>query len=950
MNNPDVDRNPIEYLASEFIELERRGDAPDIDAFLIEHREHEAEVRELIGTMRAMERLKIKREAPPGAASLGPYQLKQLGDFRIIREVGRGGMGIVYEAIQESLQRRVAIKVLPQQALLDSKQLRRFEREARTAGSLHHPNIVAVHGVGEHERFHYYVMQFIDGVPLDDCQAPSYAKGASVKSLTATDTESDSPPTLTVHTNDNKTSELSSNEISLDETQTQSISELRRAAEAQRKTKQTRNKLLAEQSPPAKSVGTIEQVTACLDRFSFDEVARIGRDAADAIHYAHEQGVLHRDIKPGNLMLDVKGRLWITDFGLARGGDESQVTQTGDVVGTLRYLPPETFRGEIDARGDIYSLGITLYELITNRPAYTANTRHRLMDKVLNEEPVSPRKIRSDTPRDLATIVMKSIAKVPSRRYATAAELAADLKRWQQGKPIQARRISVPERWWLWSRRNPLTASLAGALGAAIILLGGLFGWDYWRTKVEYTDVQFALTDEQKARKQAEETSQKAIETLNDIYLRLGAADHTSEPASVTAAPVVMSDDEIALLESLLSFHSKLAEGSDDANMVQEVALAKRRVGDIRQRLGRSDEALNVYRNALAMYEAMGHEGPFDYTLNRAEICNEIGVILRSIQKVEEAKAAFQQAVDILIASKNTDTQPDARFQLARAYLLLGEAPSDEMGPPPPGHSTHPPSRTEAAVTRAMIDESISLLEALRREDKESKRYRHLLGVAYRESGRHLLPVRAREAFEQSRLLLTGLHQEFPAVADYQYDLAKTLSIWPLGLPNSPEMKLKQEYLLEAKLLSEQLVDRYNTTPSFLLLQLSVLFRLNRDSSRRGQFEETDEYLRRAANLAHRLQSDYPGVPGYLMWRATVHNSQGLELMLSRDYIAARKEIETGIDLLETELNDDSTFQFHGALSQAYATLAQVDRAQGLPAADSVQKAAKHRQLGNIPN
>jgi tetratricopeptide (TPR) repeat protein len=202
-------------------------------------------------------------------------------------------------------------------------------------------------------------------------------------------------------------------------------------------------------------------------------VARIGQQVSSALSYAHGQRVLHRDIKPSNLLLDACGTVWVTDFGLAKE-EGNDLTRTGDVVGTLRYIAPERFTGVSDARSDIYSLGLTLYELLTLRAAFAETDRVRLVRTITHEEPLVPHKIDPHIPRDLETIVLKAIAKESTRRYARAEDLEEDLSRFLLDRPIAARRASGWERTWRWCRRNPLAASLATSL--SVILIGGIVG------------------------------------------------------------------------------------------------------------------------------------------------------------------------------------------------------------------------------------------------------------------------------------------------------------------------------------------------------------------------------------------------------------------------------------------------------------------------------------------
>ncbi len=214
----------------------------------------------------------------------------------------------------------------------------------------------------------------------------------------------------------------------------------------------------------------------------YRSVARIGVQVADALAYAHEQGVLHRDIKPSNLMLDVAGRVWVTDFGLAKVEGSDGPTRTGDIVGTVRYMPPERFDGWSDHRSDVYSLGATLYELLTLQPLFGRTRQSELIDKVLHNSPEAPRKLDPKIPRDLETIVLKAIAKEPVHRYATARALGEDLERFLEDRPIRARRSTTLELCWRWCRRNPglAGATITAALLVALLAIGAtIAAWKF---------------------------------------------------------------------------------------------------------------------------------------------------------------------------------------------------------------------------------------------------------------------------------------------------------------------------------------------------------------------------------------------------------------------------------------------------------------------------------------
>jgi serine/threonine protein kinase len=312
---------------------------------------------------------------------------ERLGDFRILREIGRGGMGVVYEAVQESLGRHVALKVFSHHPQIGSIQLIRFQREARAAALLHHTNIVPVFGVGVHEHVHYYAMQYIHGQSLDSViREMIRLRRDEVQELAI-------PQDATRHISLSLADGLLTNRfgtppdglkpnarVSSSTAQVRGQSDRARPAED------------ADGSPPAGSHSTSSLLAHTESQF-FRSVARLGVQVAGALAYAHAHGVVHRDIKPGNLLLDLQGTVWVTDFGLAKAQGHEELTSPGDVVGTLRYMAPERFQGKGDAQCDIYSLGVTLYELLTLRPAFTASHRVQLMSAILHDRPAAPRKL-----------------------------------------------------------------------------------------------------------------------------------------------------------------------------------------------------------------------------------------------------------------------------------------------------------------------------------------------------------------------------------------------------------------------------------------------------------------------------------------------------------------------------------------------------------------------------
>jgi eukaryotic-like serine/threonine-protein kinase len=441
----------VEALAARL----QAGEAVDLEACARAHPECADRLRQLLPAVRML--ADLGRSAggaggpAPGAAG------GTLGDYRLLREVGRGGMGVVYEAEQLSLRRRVALKVLAFAAVLDPRHLQRFQNEARSAACLHHPNIVPVYGVGCERGVHYYAMQFIEG------------------------------PTLAALIQDLRR-------------------QRRRPADKETRRQGDRETEIVGQAsatPPGPDRGVLFSLSPCLpvslSEF-FRTVARLGVQAAEALEHAHQAGVVHRDVKPANLMVDARGNLWVTDFGLAVCQAETGVTRSGDLVGTLRYMSPEQAlgrRGALDHRTDVYSLGATLYELLTLEPAFGGDDRQELLRRIVAEEPRPARRLNPAVPADLETVVAKAMAKAPDERYATAQELADDLRRFLEDRPVRARRPSLWQKGRKWARRNePVVWGLA--LFAALAVLGSLVGAGAYA----YQKGQLAWEKDQVARQQ----------------------------------------------------------------------------------------------------------------------------------------------------------------------------------------------------------------------------------------------------------------------------------------------------------------------------------------------------------------------------------------------------------------------------------------------------------------
>lgn len=361
---------------------------------------------------------------------------KTIGDFEILGELGRGGMGVVYEARQKSLKRKVALKVLSSGLGLSSKAILRFRREAEAAGKLHHTNIVPIYTTGEDKGVHYYAMELIDGPSLDHVVRDSKQSEEPYAALCET-LSSD----VTLQSADGKAATLVSGE--------------------------------------GTAASSSTQISTTSGSSYFDQVATMMAEVADALEHAHEHGVIHRDVKPSNLLLGPDGRLSINDFGLARMLEQPGMTVSGEFVGSPLYMSPEQItagRVALDHRTDIYSLGATLYELLTLQPPFPGQSRDQVLSQILHKEAPSTRKLNRKIPIDLDTICMKAIDKDPESRYQTAEKLAEDLRNYVNRYAIGAKRVGAFGKVSKWIRRNRTVTALASCC-LLLLVVGGVL-WE----------------------------------------------------------------------------------------------------------------------------------------------------------------------------------------------------------------------------------------------------------------------------------------------------------------------------------------------------------------------------------------------------------------------------------------------------------------------------------------
>ena len=392
----------LDVLLTLFTQEVRAGLNPSIEAYAQRHKELAAEIRELFPLIETLEHCRDRKESECLRYRFPQeFRIEQLGEYRIVRELGRGGMGIVFEAFEPGMQRPVAIKLLPWRFREDRPQrAEQLRNEAATIARLRHRNIVPIYSFGQHDGYWYYVMQYVAGVSL----------GWVTRRLRE--------PAAVV-----------------------TAEEIHRIA----RSGSFATKVLVEP--------IVETTDRMISRDSWMAFARMGVQVAQALGYAHREGALHNDIKPDNLLLDTVGRIFVTDFGVGIHWADDHATTDDQPVGTLRYMAPERLKGHPSAATDIYALGVTLYELVTGTPPFDHADRGQLTGLIFDGKPQPPRSLKPQLPASLEAIILRAMAKEPKHRYASANELAADLLRFAKRQPITTTETSLWDRLLPWRKR-----------------------------------------------------------------------------------------------------------------------------------------------------------------------------------------------------------------------------------------------------------------------------------------------------------------------------------------------------------------------------------------------------------------------------------------------------------------------------------------------------------------
>jgi tetratricopeptide (TPR) repeat protein len=725
--------------------------------------------------------------APPGPekAPSGELPFTRLGRFEIRRELGQGGYGIVFLAWDPNLGREVALKV-PRADILVTPELReRFRQEARAAAGLDHPHIVPVYDAGEVGPISFIASAYCPGITLAQW--------------------------------------------------------------------------LKDRSEPV----------PC------EEAASLLAMLADAVQHAHSRGVLHRDLKPANvLMQNADCRLQIAktnppsalqseisnlqsaiakiaDFGLAKivTGAPATATQSGAVVGTPSYMAPEQARGEsknISTAADVYGLGAILYELLTGRPPFQAETALDTLVRVMHDEPVPPHRLRPGLPRDLETICLKCLQKEPERRYASAAALAEDLRRFLAREPVLARPVSTGERLWRWCRRKPALAGMAASLFVVLLCGAAGVGWQWLRAEHNARD--------------AEARRQKAYEAIHDYFTRVSENKLLGKPG--------MQGLRKELLESALHYYQEfLRDWGDDAAMRAEVAATHTRVAVILDQTGAKNEARLSLEAALALHEKLAQANPGDMEPQRglARTYNQLGDLYASMAALDQAQDCLDQARKVLekLVAGHHDA-PELQSELAKTHRHVAAV------------------RSRAGQRAAALDalESAAVIgHRLVQDDPERPQYALELSATCNARGDLHTAAgefrQARSAFSESRDLVEPLARSQPTNTDLQSKLADIHAGLTNALNRSGQLAEALRMWQEVRDLRERLVYE---NPAVIEFQwdLAVAYSyLGKQHSQCREFPQALALWQQALPLVEKLLRINPGFPDYRHRLADLHNDNG---------------------------------------------------------------------------
>ena len=866
----------LEQIVEDFTARLRKGERPAIKEYVDRHPDLKIEIDELLSSAAMIEELKASRGAETTRPDMSELSsIRSIGDYDLIRELGRGGMGVVFEGVHRSLGRRVAIKIVPRHLVENENYLIRFEREAQAAASLHHTNIVSVFGVGNSDGHRYYVMEYIPGENLSEViwqisHGPSSVAGdlptspenadQTVQAQTLTDSTAQDVPAHTA------TLELS------DPTEF-TITVPHRPVRAPN---------------PRKELASLRTDASTRYRWA----AKLIMQVADALSYAHQQGILHRDIKPSNLILDADQRVWVTDFGLVKDLTDQSLTKTGDIVGTIQYMAPEAFEGKYDVRSETYSLGLTLYELVCLRPAFANTSTPELIRQIVSDShKIQP--FAKSLPRDLQTIIAKSISRDVSVRYESATDLRDDLRAFLEDRPIQARRPGAIEILQKWAKRNPLVASLTMAIGLLLLTVAIVATTSYRKLRVAYQDV---LRQKEKTREEfsrAETNLQLTIEAFDTLYRNILYGENATDKTIVdglrelSGIKTVVTEKDAGLLKSMLAFYDRFAtENENSPKLELETSRALRRVANINRLLGEVDEAIAYYEKAVEKFEkrlnAPDHEPEqsVQKIIDYVRVNNEYALALQQKGQYTKFRERFEASQKVLETQVGSASDSDhlIQLELARTFNLMGA------------------NATRFAAARSTKKARFPLLwqlgQRLNRQQDSNDKFRRTLPM--RRNLRDTFESRMTEwqklrFNEKAAKILKSIQSKDPENPEIQLELAKCYTLLA-----SKSDRSNKKYLTKSIKILETLLKEDPDDPE-IKFHLALSCVIPNSESTKNSFELLDT----AEQLITEMTDRYPLILEYQQVAVIVRARKADAYISSGDLDLANSELESAESLLQ---------------------------------------------------
>jgi serine/threonine-protein kinase len=619
--------------------------------------------------------------------------------------------------------------------------------------------------------------------------------------------------------------------------------------------------------------------------------AELVETLARAMHCAHQRGIVHRDLKPANVLLTSTGVPKITDFGLAKRLEAPGQTQSGAVMGTPSYMAPEQAAGKTREAGplaDVYALGAILYEMLTGQPPFQADTLVKTIEQVVSDEPVAPSRVRERVPRDLETICLKCLQKEPKKRYASAAELAEDLRRFRADEPITARPVSRAERTRKWIKRRPAQAALV--LLSGLVALGLVVGVLWHNVSLR------AERDRAEAnRARAEKNFDRAGRAVDEMLTEVAEEQLAYEPR--------MEKKRRNLLVKALRFYQNfLQEKSDDPALRRKTAKAWKRVADISRLLRDDKPAEEAYEQAIALLAALIQENPGDGELRQllAESHNFRGEVLRLTDRPAQAKEAYEEALRIqrqLV--EDFPEVPTYRQDQARTLYNLGIL----------AWSTNKPQEAKEQFGAA-----IALLKDLTKRYSEVAEYRQHLARCYLNQGPVLRVTdgfdMALDSYDNAIKFLQDLRGKHPYVPDYQHELGVTFNNRGILLASVKQYKAAADAHKNAREVFDKLVTNFPNVPDYRKELAKTNNELGNVRTRDHLWAEAEERFQQARQLFAELVKEFPEVVDYQAHLAMTLGNLAWLRTEQDDWKGARPLLKKAIDLLKEALKPNPENRF----------------------------------------